>query len=196
MLSAKWWPFCQGLLYFNLNINNTHRGWMLVGWRTTSQDCVCPRTLVDPYPQCQRCDGNDWHDSQHAWRCGYVLSPGLKWKNIFILTKKKNQFKKIVLKMSSATWQPCWSSLCPELHLFQDICSFDSLMGKLCMARFQLTHWSLRDLSDLRWMPWDLTDRSTLVQVMAWGCQATSHYLNWCLPRSVSTYGVTTPQWV
>ena len=31
----------------------------------------------------------------------------------------------------------------------------------------------------LRWMPWDLTDdKSILVQVMAWCCQATSHYLS------------------
>ena len=44
----------------------------------------------------------------------------------------------------------------------------------------------------LRWMPWDLTDgKSTLIQVMAWCCQATSHYLSQCWP-----YGVTRPQWV
>ena len=46
-------------------------------------------------------------------------------------------------------------------------------------------------------MPQDLTDdKSTLVQVMAWCCQATSHYLSQCWPRSVSPYGVTRPQWV
>ena len=48
----------------------------------------------------------------------------------------------------------------------------------------------------LRWMPWDLTDdKSALVQVMAWWLQATSHYLGQCWPRSVSSYGVTRPQW-
>ena len=48
-----------------------------------------------------------------------------------------------------------------------------------------------------RWMPWDLTDdKSTLVQVMAWCRQATSHYLNQCWPSSMSPYGVTRPQWV
>ena len=36
----------------------------------------------------------------------------------------------------------------------------------------------------------------TLVQVMAWCHQATSHYLNQCWPRSMSPYGVTRPQWV
>ena len=49
----------------------------------------------------------------------------------------------------------------------------------------------------LRWMPWDLTDdKSTLVQVMAWCLQATSHYLSQCWPSSMSPYGFTRPQWV
>ena len=49
----------------------------------------------------------------------------------------------------------------------------------------------------LRWTPQDVTDdKSTLVQVMAWCHQATSHYLSQCWPRSVSPYGVTRPQWV
>ena len=49
----------------------------------------------------------------------------------------------------------------------------------------------------LRWVPWDLTDdKSTLVQVMAWHRQATSHYLSQCWPSSMSPYGVTRPQWV
>ena len=49
----------------------------------------------------------------------------------------------------------------------------------------------------LRRMSLDLTDdKSTLVQVMAWYRQATSHYLNQWWPRSLSPYGVTRPQWV
>ena len=39
-------------------------------------------------------------------------------------------------------------------------------------------------------------ERSTLVQVMAWCRQATSHYLSQCWPSSMSPYGVTRPQWV
>ena len=47
----------------------------------------------------------------------------------------------------------------------------------------------------LRWMAWDLTDdKSTLVQVMAWCRQATSHYLSQCWPSSMSPYGVSRPQ--
>ena len=49
----------------------------------------------------------------------------------------------------------------------------------------------------LRWMPLDLTeDKSTLVQVMAWCRQATSHYLSQCWPSSMSPYGLTRQQWV
>ena len=48
-----------------------------------------------------------------------------------------------------------------------------------------------------RWIPPNLTDdKSTLVQLMAWCCQATSHYLIQCWPSSMSPYGVTRPQWV
>ena len=49
----------------------------------------------------------------------------------------------------------------------------------------------------LIWMSLDLTDdQSTLVQVMAWCCQAKSHYLSQCWPRCLSLYGVTRPEWV
>ena len=39
-------------------------------------------------------------------------------------------------------------------------------------------------------------DKSTLVQVMAWCCQATSHYLSQCWPSFLLPYGITRPQWV
>ena len=49
----------------------------------------------------------------------------------------------------------------------------------------------------LIWMSLDfIDDQSTLVQVMAWCRQATSHYMSQCWPRSMSPYGVTRPQWV
>ena len=49
----------------------------------------------------------------------------------------------------------------------------------------------------LIWMTLDFTDdMSTLVQVMAWCRQATSHYLSQCWPRSLLPYGVTRPEWV
>ena len=49
----------------------------------------------------------------------------------------------------------------------------------------------------VRWISLDLSDdKSTLVQVMAWCHQVTSHYMNQCWPRSLPLYGVTRPQWV
>ena len=46
-------------------------------------------------------------------------------------------------------------------------------------------------------MPQDLTDdKSTLVQVMAWCHQATSHYLSQCWLSSLLPYGIARPQWV
>ena len=62
----------------------------------------------------------------------------------------------------------------------------------LLIGIFRSSHYNA-----LQWMPQDLTDdKSTLVQVMAWCRQATSHYLSQCWPRSLSPYGVTRPQWV
>ena len=52
-------------------------------------------------------------------------------------------------------------------------------------------------VTGLRWMPQHRTsEKSTLVQVMAWCHQATSHYLNQCWTRSPTPYGITGPQWV
>ena len=46
-------------------------------------------------------------------------------------------------------------------------------------------------------MPHNLTnEKSTLVQVITWCLQRTSHYLSQCWPRSMSPYGITVPQWV
>ena len=57
--------------------------------------------------------------------------------------------------------------------------------------------WSISCEIALIWMLLDFTDdQSTLVQVMAWCHQTTSHYLSQCWPRSLSPYGVTRPQWV
>ena len=49
----------------------------------------------------------------------------------------------------------------------------------------------------IRWRPQHLTGhKSTLVQVMSWCRQATSHHLSQCWPRSLSPYDVTRSQWV
>ena len=57
--------------------------------------------------------------------------------------------------------------------------------------------WSISCEIVLIGMSLDFTDdQSTLVQVMTWCRQATSHYLSQCWPRSMSPYGITRPQWV
>ena len=56
--------------------------------------------------------------------------------------------------------------------------------------------WGISCEIALLWMSLNFTDESTLVQVMAWCRQASSHYLSQCWPRSLSPYVVTRPQWV
>ena len=47
----------------------------------------------------------------------------------------------------------------------------------------------------LRWMPQNMfNEKSTLVQVMAWCCQAPSHYLSQCWPQPILPYRFTKPQ--
>ena len=49
----------------------------------------------------------------------------------------------------------------------------------------------------LIWLSPDCIDNKlTLVQVMAWCHQASSHYLSQCWPKSMSPYDITKPQWV
>ena len=55
--------------------------------------------------------------------------------------------------------------------------------------------WCISCEISLIWMSVDFTDdHSTLVQVMAWCRQATSHYLSQCWPRPLTPYGVIRPQ--
>ena len=108
-----------------------------------------------------------------------------------------------------------------EIQQYENLCSFDSAcrdlepknpMGPLLKftrgpngpAKFEFvmcfydgTH-RICTLNSL-WPSdaiWQQRSGSTLAQVMAWCCQATSHYLSQCWPRSLLPYGVTRPQWV
>ena len=82
-----------------------------------------------------------------------------------------------------------------------------SMAGRALLARYHryvifkqisvIDGWGISCEIALIWMSVDFADdQATLVQVMAWCRQATSHYLNQCWPRSLSPYGVTKPQWV
>ena len=100
----------------------------------------------------------------------------------------------IELNLDHITW---WlavhlpiNSLAPGRFQF----NFRKVIFKLTLVNGD---WGISSKIALRWMPLDLTDeKSTLVQVMAWCRQATSHYLSQCWPRSMSPNGVTRPQWV
>ena len=100
------------------------------------------------------------------------------------------------LQVSDTTMCPgmgracCVNSLAPG----RSECDSKSVIFKLVLliSSFRSSH-----DNSLRWMPQDLTDnKSTLVQVMAWCRQATSHYLSQCWLSSLSPYGVARPEWV
>ena len=56
--------------------------------------------------------------------------------------------------------------------------------------------WGISYETAFIWVSLDHTyDKSTLVQVIAWCHQASSHYLSQCWLISLSPYGVTRPQW-
>ena len=85
---------------------------------------------------------------------------------------------------------PCVNSLAPGRFEW----NFRHVIFKQILV---IDDWGISCEIALTWKPHDLTDdKSTLVQVMAWCRQATSHYLSQCWPSSLSPYGVTRPQWV
>ena len=100
------------------------------------------------------------------------------------------------------TWSPeqKWPQSCRRHFQIQ----FNSLSPGRFEQKFRYAIFKLVSVTDgwgiswkipLRWMPLYLTDdKSTLVQVMAWCRQATSHYLSQCWPRSLSPYGVARPR--
>ena len=78
--------------------------------------------------------------------------------------------------------------------------AFQSMIAALIIQKLQnsslITKHTCYETA-LRWIPQNLTnEKSTLVQVMTWHCQATNHYLRQCWPRSMSTYDIIRPQWV
>ena len=97
----------------------------------------------------------------------------------------------VCLMMHICITRPQWvNSLAPGRFQF----NFRKVIFKLRLVN---GGWGIPYEIALRWIPLDLTDdMSTLVQVMAWCRQATSHYLSQCWPRSLPPYGVTRPQWV
>ena len=70
--------------------------------------------------------------------------------------------------------------------------NFIEVIPKLIMIT---SGWGISREIALKWLSLDLSDdKSTLVQVMAWCRQATSHYLTQCWPGFMSPYGLTWPE--
>ena len=68
--------------------------------------------------------------------------------------------------------------------------NFKSIIFKLTIQKSSLG--TCCEIALRRRMPQNLTnEKSTLVQVMAWCCQITSHYLGQCWPWPMSPYGIT-----
>ena len=93
---------------------------------------------------------------------------------------------------------------------YLDAMQFSILFNSLVPGKFEwnfrhkifkqvlvIDDWDISCGIALTWKPQDLAnDKSTLVYVMAWWSQATSHYLSQCWPSCMSQYGITRPQWV
>ena len=122
----------------------------------------------------------------------------IKWENMFMFPHRNQHLKGLKVTFD---WQPF--SACKYTW------DFFRWVNSLAPGRFQINFrqvifmltlvncgWGISHEIALRWMPLDLTgDKSTLIQVMAWCRQATSHYLNRCWLRSISPNGITRPQW-
>ena len=79
--------------------------------------------------------------------------------------------------------QPSFNSLAPGrpgCHFKTAIFNLVLLIGIFTSSKDNALRWMSRDLTD---------DKSTLVQVMAWCRQATSHYLSQCWPSPMSPPG-------
>ena len=152
------------------------------------------------------------------WLMCCMLSTFHMWSQIVANIRETS----ILFSQYMYLFRPCWRKTLPENYYpylswwmwfhekwiydefefmmgVRRISCINSLAPEICGSNFksiifiliiQGTHCEIA----ARRMPQNLTDeKSTLVQVMAWCCQATSHYLNQCWPRSVSPYGITRP---
>ena len=166
---TKWWCCCNGVNYLKkiLNISNTSH--------TKSSNCFlfCPAV---------------------AFAQSTVVSCWVENDDVIGAVPSGNF--------------PATSELIFRFNWYPAICNITLSLSLRWNGRFQwnfrwknfniilvITGWGISGEIAWRWFSLDLTsDESTLVQVMAWCHQATSHYLIQCWPSSMS-YGVTGPEW-
>ena len=112
-----------------------------------------------------------------------------EWSTILLPTKVR-LILEVLRYVTCLPRSQCIDSLAPG----RPGCHFKTAIFNLVLLIAIFT--SSKD-NALRLMPRDLTDdKSTLVQVMAWCHQATSHYLSQCWLSSMSPYDVSRPQWI
>ena len=134
-------------------------------------------SLLCPLPAAPTTD--EWRDSQAA------------------RPERQNSLPRTLSPNETHHSQAAEESICNTLNSLdpgRSSCDFENVIFNLALliGIFKSSYDNV-----LRWMPQNLTDdKSTLVQVMAWRHQATSHYLNQCWLRFSTPHGITRPQWV
>ena len=149
---------------------------------------------------------NECHDITDHCQLPYLFN------SLFRLTTKKHSSSALLAlcvgKPLVAQWFPITMGQSCRKH-FKVMTSYN-IVNSLAPGKFEwnfrhvifkrilvIDSWGISCEIALIWMSLDFTDDHwTLVQVMAWCRQATSHYLSQCWPRSVSPHGATRPQWV
>ena len=125
-----------------------------------------------------------------------IHSSYTKWKPICVESTTCWPFSTSldIVKTRNFDISCCKKMIASRATVFGISCSPSPFLIALATGRSGISSPAISSKIALRWMPLDLTDdKSTLVQVMAWCCQATSHYLSQCWPRFMSPYGVTRP---
>ena len=128
-----------------------------------------------------------WWMSIHEFLFPFNCKLGLKWKRKLDFLWNVNLCTKV-----GYIWEMCeWLVTINSLALGRSECDSKNVIFNLVLLTgiFRFSHDNA-----LRWMPQDLiVDKSTLVQVMAWCHQATSHYLSQCWFSSLSPNGIARP---
>ena len=169
-----------------IDITHVHRNYFIDGGQF---DMIAPV----PLEQCWRICLNRLHGCIRKW------------------THDINTIKQCTTKLCACSWGNCFNKIMSipcgiDYMYFTAVYIVNALASGKFVLNFRyvilklilvIDRWGISYEIALIWMSLDFTDdQSTLVQVMAWCHQATSHYLSQCWPRSLSPYGVTRPRWV
>ena len=167
-------------------------------WNALARVCLFPtvitiiirpwRLSIDRYDDLPH---GHWDNYDHQSLAVTTISPMISQSKIRIIMIQL-PLKTIELALFSIHLRH--NKLICQPPIFDIVWNFGYLIFQIISV---IDGWVISCELALRWMSLDVTDdQSTLVQVMAWCLQATSHYLSQCWPRSLSPYGITRPQWV